>query len=88
MATLARWAQRDGSPLGERDGAIVADRDELIVAGHQVCASMDRGESMISASAEVMRADGLSGGEAGAGGRPRCLGSHAAFGSLRFIVGL
>jgi len=70
MATLIQWAQRDGYPLGQRgDGfPIVADRDELIADGHQVCTSVSQGESMISASADVMRAKGLSGAQAQAVG--------------------
>jgi hypothetical protein len=70
MAELVTWAARDGYPLGERgDGfPIVADRDELIAAGHQVCASVRQGESMVSASADVMRAKGLSGEQAQAVG--------------------
>jgi hypothetical protein len=69
MATLIQWAQRDGYPLGERDGfPILADRDELIAAGHQVCALEGRGENLISASADVVRAYGLSGKQAQAVG--------------------
>ena len=51
-STLIRWANRDGYPLG--------DRDTLIAAGRQVCTLMGQGETMISASAEMMDAYGLS----------------------------
>jgi hypothetical protein len=60
MALLIKWANRDGYPVG--------DRDTLIAAGAAACASMDRGETLISASADLMHSFGLPGKQAGAVG--------------------
>jgi hypothetical protein len=60
MALLIKWAKRDNYPLG--------DRDQLIAAGARVCALMGQGESLISASADVMDAYGFSGKQAQAVG--------------------
>lgn len=60
MALLLKWAKRDGYTVG--------DRDTLIAAGADVCASMDRGESLISSSADAMDKFGLAGKQAQAVG--------------------
>jgi Protein of unknown function (DUF732) len=60
IALLIKWAKRDNYPLG--------DRDQLIAAGAQVCASIDRGETLITASADLMDTFGFSGKQAQAVG--------------------